>query len=299
MTTSIWKDTFFDVPASASPYSYSITTGSNETVFNGRAYVAPDKEVIEIGVNKIAQDYLAMEFPSAGLASTGNTITVQHPDAFKTFVIRHGGYPVETYSFLLDWSGKNRNFNSPIQLSTPINGKGTTGMYYFSTYWTSANGVTTKVNTTPSAVTDVQGHALYHDAGLCCDWAIYYLDRNCGWCSFLVEGTVKRYDEYNRYNITRHYKNTTREWGKKTYNNQITTSYEIHTGWLKDDESENLAFNLLSSNQVYLHNLKDNSIVPVVLNDTRTEYKTYRNNGKKFVNYVINVTLSQTQQNIS
>lgn len=133
----------------------------------------------------------------------------------------------------------------------------------------------------------------------CGDWALYYSNRSGGWDSFLIEGNVKKIDNFEKYYINRSYNNTTMEWGKKVYHNEITTNYELHTGWLNDRQSEILAFNLLSSNQVYLHDLVNNKIIPVVITDDTAEYKTFKNNGRKMVNYTINVEASQIQQNIN
>lgn len=287
MTKSIYFDTFYTVSAGNSPFSYSIDL-DGRTIFNGKAWNAPEENTIKIGINKIAQDYLSIDFPTL---SSGTSIT-SHPNAFRTFTLKNeSGSTLETYNFLLDWSGKERNFGSSIILSDPINGKGVSGMYYFNTVW--SNGV----STTASKTASMAGYTEIENCGS--EWALYYLNRGGGFDSFLIEGLVRKKDSYDRLNITRNFNNNTLDFGKKTYNNQITTEYEVVTGWLSDEESNNLAFNLLSSNQVLIHNVITGEIEPVVITDASGDYKTYKNNGRKMINYTINLSSSQTKQNIS
>ena len=59
--------------------------------------------------------------------------------------------------------------------------------------------------------------------------------------------------------------------------------------WLSDEESERLAKHLLSSPDVYLHDFKNDRIIPVNITDSSYKIKTYQNNGKKMVNYTINL----------
>ena len=277
----IYKDTFYYVPASASPFDYSIVA-DGEVIFNGRAYVAPDEANIKIKVNSIAQDYLKMEFP----ALSGVT---PHDDAAKVFSLYNNSTLMTAFTFCLDWSYETESVSGGT-LSHPINGHGDSRMYYFKTTASSGSISTTAYSTPPTGYTE----------GYCgTDYALYYLNRYGGWDCFYIEGLVKRKDDYNRLSISTPFNNNTMEWGKRNYNNQISPTWEVVTGWLTDSQSKNLAFNLLSSNQVYLHDLAKNVIMPVVLTDSQAEYKTFIGNGKKMINYTINVTASQTQQNIN
>ena len=277
----IYKDTYYYVPASASPFDYSIVA-DGETIFNGRAYVAPDENQIRIRVNGIAEDYLTMDFP----ALSGTTT---HDDAAKTFSVYHEGSLVTAFTFCLDWSYESGEVTSG-SLSHPINGHGCSGMVYFNTT-AAGSSISTSASSTPNSA---------YTEGYCgTDYALYYLNRYGGWDCFYIEGLVRRKDEYDRMSITTVFNNNTKDWGKRNYNNQISPAWEVHTGWLNDSQSDNLAFNLLSSNQVYLHNLKKNEIIPVVLTDAEAEYKTFVGNQRRMVNYTINISASQTQQNIS
>jgi hypothetical protein len=66
----------------------------------------------------------------------------------------------------------------------------------------------------------------------------------------------------------------------------------MHTSWLPDDESSRM-HHLLNSTNVFLGDLVTGQMIPVILTNTTTEYKTYKGNGGRLVNYTINVTIAQ------
>lgn len=295
---SIWKDTYYTVPASASPFSYTINDitadySNPKTIFSGRAFVAPAEANIQIKVNDICKDYLSIELPTM----VPGSVNTDNPEAVKRFSIADsGGTVVAVYYFSLDWSYEvaERATTGAFYLSSPINFHGGTNMYYLCT---KILGGTCRTNCASSTVSTLYADNKKFVDGYCGDYALYYLNRYGGWDSFLIEGNVKRKDEYNRLSITTPFNNNTMDWGKRNYSNQITPSWEITTGYLTDSESAILAKHLLPSNQVYLHNLKTGEITPVILTDGTGDFKTFRTNGRRFITYTINAQASQTQQN--
>lgn len=302
VNTSIWKDTNYAVSSANSPYEYSIdlktgrqitVNGTTQdeviTVFNGKAYVRPGDDYIQININHIAQDYLDTDLIDLrGISSNTSYISA---NAYRQFYLKNSsGSTVQTFNFLNDWSYEDLNLNGDVTLSEPINGHGCNGMFFLTTKF---------VNSSQRVVTDVNINAgSGYDTTHCGDFAIYYLSRKGGWCSFLFEGNATQTDTYNKYNISVPYNNQSIEFQKKTYHNEITTTYKLYTGWLSDDEARNLSLNLLGTNKAYLHNLRTDEIVPVLVTDGTATYKTYRNQGKRRVNYEINVEYSQTKHNI-
>ena len=293
MITPIWRDTLFNIPASASPYSYTIEK-DGVSVFQGKAWVAPAATAITVNINRIAQDYLAVSFPDLDAVSAATALTITHDDAVGVFTVSHENNTVSSFTFYNCWDYESQPLNSAsnLDLSKAINRHGTYGMYYFKTVLNS-NGTTGSVVTTASTV-PVDGYS----EDYCGDYALYYLSRSCGWSSYLIEGSVKRVDEYNRYSITKDYDNTTINRGKTVYNNQINPRWEVHTGWVNNHDSEAIAFQLLSSNQVYLHDLKNDRVYPVVITDASAEYKNRNNQQNRIANYTINVSAAQIQQNL-
>ena len=131
-----------------------------------------------------------------------------------------------------------------------------------------------------------------YDVRYCGDYAIYYLNSYGGWDSFLIEGKVKKFDDFTQYEYNKSFDNNTLQFEKTRYMNEIKTRYEMNTGWLTDEQAENLAKNLLGSTKLYVHNLVDDRIFPAIITDSSVEYKTFRNNGR-LVSYTINVQESQ------
>ena len=303
----IWKDTYYNVSSAQSPYEYTIeletgrqitqtingvTTTVNEiaTVFNGKAWVRPGEPYIQVNINKIAQDYLTSDLPDLRNI-TANTSYV-HNEAYRIFYLKTGaGVAQQTYYFLLDWSYVDKSFSSSFTMGTPINGHGCNGMFFLGTMFNSSSGkVVTSINLSPGSS---------YDNTHCGDYAIYYLTRSGGWCSFLIEGNVVKSDTYNKYNISVPFDNTKPEFQKKTYHNEISTKYEMYTGWLSDEQAANLAENLLGTNKAYLHDLKTGEIIPVLSTVGTAIYKTFKNQGNKKVNYALTLECSQTKHNVS
>ena len=290
MITPIWRDTFYEADASASPFTYGITM-DGVPVFNGKAWAAPAASAVSVNINRIAEDYLHTDFPNLDAVESAGTLVVTHSAAKGLFsVVDSTNTVVSSYTFFNCW-----DYDTPSQvsfsdydLSKAINRHGTDGMYYFKTV-INGSAVTTTASTSP-----LDGYS----EAYCGDYALYYLSRSCGWSSYLIEGNVKRYDEYTRYSITKDYDNNTINRGKTVYNNQISPRWEVNTGWVRDSESDALAFHLLSSNQVYLHDINNGKVYPVVITDTQTEYKNRKNQSNKVVNYTISLSAAQIEQNL-
>lgn len=296
--TPIWKDTYYQVSSANSPYEYSIemktgrqivvngvTQDEVQTVFNGKAWVRPGDTVLNINVNKVAQDYLYSDLPD--LRNINVTTTYENKYACRQFyLVSSAGVTAQTYNFLLDWSYENTSINPNTNLSRPINGHGATNMLYLSTVFNSSQKVVTTIRVSAGS-----GYDNTH----CGNYAIYYLNRYGGWDSFLIEGTGLKVDKYKRYQMGLAYDNTTLDFQKRTYNTEITETYKLNTGWLTDAQSQVLAKHLLSTNQAFLHNLSTGEIMPILSTDGTATYKTFKTNGRKRVNYTINVECSQTK----
>ena len=285
----IWKDVYDTFDSSYSPLLYQIfKDGEINAIFVGKAYAAPSSTTINININKICQNHLDIDLPD--LRTITATTAYTHPNAFGKFNTSSNN----NYYFLYDWSYTDAyTGQTALTMSHPINGHYAVGQLSFDTQFKVVQGqygiaVQECVKTTITPVTA---------STYCGQFALYYLNRYGGFDSFLIEGKYKRSETYDRYYINKAYNNTTLNYDKKVYNNQITTSYELNTGWLTDSESENLAFNLMPSNMIYLHDLVNGTIQPVIIKDESVEYKTFGYD-KKMASYRINVECSQTKTNL-
>lgn len=277
----IWKDVYYT--ASTTMLEYAIGIQDRGTIYRGRAYMRPGANGISINISKICQDYIKDSFREVDFRTLTGT-TYSHPSSYVEFNLINvsTGNIINTYGFVYDWSYEEWSGGTRT-VSNPINNHTVTGMYSFTSNFTSANTIATTIGKVANG-------------NSCGEIALYYKNRKGGWDSFLIEGTVTKKDEYTKYTYNRSFNNNTLEFENGTYHSQIVTSYVLNTGWLNDQESDNLAFNLLSSNEVYLHNLCTDKVYPVVIKDNTATYKTYKNNSRKLVNYQINVEESQRKE---
>lgn len=127
----------------------------------------------------------------------------------------------------------------------------------------------------------------------CREWVVYYVNAYGGWDSLLIEGNTIERDSLKRYTREMEYDNRDiKNRGRQNYVNEISKAFTLHTSWMSDAESLRM-HHLLNSPEVYLFNINTGDMIPVVLNNTTTEFKTYKNNGRRLVNYTIDATLAQ------
>lgn len=137
------------------------------------------------------------------------------------------------------------------------------------------------------------GNNVFKVVNGCSRYALYYVNAYGGWDSLLIEGNHSEVDNLTRWTREVEYDNrSVQNRGKINYVNEIVKSLTLHTSWLSDDESSRM-HHLLNSTNVYLGDLNTGQMIPVILTGTQTEYKTYKGNGGKLVNYAINVSIAQ------
>lgn len=275
MATPIWKNTSYNFNEDI--LQYTIVNGNSE-LFSGKAYKYPNATGGEILLNKICENYLDNDIT---FDLTQPTYESQNFGACKTFALKVNGITRTTVEFYWNYS-YNDDVNPSVSLNRPINGKYTNGMYKMITQYAGGEIHTNMDSTT----TPKYGYNTLS----CGNYALYYRNRLGGFDAFLISGKVSEKDSYNTSSYVKFVKNqvspTERE--NNVYRNEITHSYEISTGWLKDSESKILAENLLSSTKVYLHDLVNNKIIPVDIQETEIEYKNFLNL-RKLVSYTINI----------
>lgn len=126
----------------------------------------------------------------------------------------------------------------------------------------------------------------------CREWVLYYVNAYGGWDSLLIEGNTTEKDNLTRHSVDMEYDNRdSKNRGRRNYVNEIEKVYTLNTSWMSDGESARM-HHLLNSTEVYLGNINTGEMLPVILNNTTTEYKTYKGNGGRLVNYTIEATIA-------
>ena len=128
----------------------------------------------------------------------------------------------------------------------------------------------------------------------CAKYAIYYLNPLGGWDQLLIEGKVVKTIKLENKSYKRNFDNNTNEFENKHYLKNLTTSYKLTTGYLTDAQAK-LMPNLIETTKAYLFELDTNNYIPVLINTTSVDIKTYRNQGRKLFTYTIEVQESQNK----
>jgi hypothetical protein len=136
------------------------------------------------------------------------------------------------------------------------------------------------------------GSASFKVVNKCNRYALYYVNAFGGWDSLLIEGNHSETDSLVRHERVVEYDNTSSaNRGRVNYVNEIQKRMTLHTSWLLGDEASRM-HHLLNATEVYLYDLEKRQMMPVVLTNTTTEYKTYKGNGGQLVNYAIEVAFA-------
>ena len=125
-------------------------------------------------------------------------------------------------------------------------------------------------------------------------YVLYYMNPWGGYDWFPIEGRTVINDEITPYKIQNNYNNQTLQFGKQRYLAEINRTYQMSTGWLSQEESDRMWY-LIESNTVYMQDLWENKMYPVVIKDTTVEHKE-RTLLSSRIRYTINVELSQTME---
>ena len=298
MAEPIWKDYIVNL-GNYESVDYQIRCNS-DVIYAGRAWRRPGESNVSIRINDVCESHQ-------------RSINA-HTCSFSVYVYREqGGWIplVMKVTFYNDWS-YDYDFNPNNGLSFPINGRvdNRQTIVYSELESTSvaanlktSNGTSSSVTlefsngvakldlSQQSDVTEVKiGNVNYKVVNGCNRYALYYLNAYGGWDSLLIEGNHSESDNLTRYTRDVEYDNTNvQNRGRINYVTEISKTLTLHTSWLSDDESSRM-HHLLNSTSVYLYDMERAEGIPVILNNSTTEYKTYKSNGNKLVNYAIEVS---------
>lgn len=289
ITNPIWRNTYFTTGSTSATYHINL---DGNTIFNGKAVRYPDADELRINIDKVCSNYLSSDIASLLTAMPATDTSITHPEAQRTFAFYVGNTKVNDYRFYNDWSYTTDKpvTGTSINISAPINGHFVPGMLKVNTVRTS-NASTSTITTTGNA--DYAPGLGYNTQVKCSPYVLYYLNSYGGWDAFVIEGTGRKTDNFTTYQTDCVFDNTTLEFETNKYVNEIKTGYELNTGYLTDEQAKNLAKNLLGSIRVYLQNIDEGWVKPVVIDDKNATYQTYQLNGRKLCQYKIKVTESQ------
>ena len=174
----------------------------------------------------------------------------------------------------------NADFNADFARSTRVAGSGTA--VFLPSAWDDVDRITIE-NSTFKVVTE------------CAKYALYYVNAFGGWDSLLIEGNDLESDSLKRYTREMLYDNRDiQNKGVENYVNEVTKRFTLHTGLMSDAESK-MMHHLINSTDVYLYDIANEQMIPVLITDNSVDYKTYHNQGNQMVTYTIQVEVAQNR----
>lgn len=330
MANPIWKDYYVDL-GTADSVLFRILVGE-DVIYMGKAFKRPGQSNNQIRINDICADYLENVFPklvgttfteaeyvsfvvqTLSRATWSTKATVQFDNDWSYDYDYNPetmgmAFPVNGHIDLRQWvvftaynaksvtatiklaNGYSFDVSIPVEISADFNAD-----------FNNDFSQSVRASQTGTAVFDLSkwgdvksitiGNKAFKVVNTCSRYALYYVNAYGGWDSLLIEGNHSEVDNLTRHTREVEYDNRdVSNRGTMNYVNEITKSLTLHTSWLSDDESSRM-HHLLNSTSVYLGDLNSGKMIPVVLKDTQTEYKTYKGNGGKLVNYSINVAFA-------
>ena len=331
MANPIWKDYYVNL-GTADSVQFRILVG-NDVIYTGKAFKRPGKANNEIRINDICADYLENVFPDLiGTTFTvGEYVTfVIQTLSGSSWTTKASVQFDNNWSYEHDYNPARQGMSVPVNGHIDIRQWVVFTAYNASTIdatITLANGnsffvlipvaisngfnadynndfsKSVRSSQTGTAVFDLSqwgdvksltiGNKVFKVVNGCSRYALYYVNAYGGWDSLLIEGNHSFSDNLTRHTRETEYDNRNiQNRGVHNYVNEIAKTMTLHTSWLSDEESARM-HHLLNSTEVYLGDIVTGQMIPVILTDTRTDYKTYKGNGGRLVNYTINVTIAQ------
>lgn len=327
-TSPIWEDVYFVISDNTGLeyIDYRITIGSsNEIIYRGKVYRnSHGKYPFRFKINDICQDYLSSHLI---LDDEDDIEFYVNNDYLKGFVLQlssnnfNTSRTVATINFRYDWSYIHYTGKNVSWVTNPISNVVDYRQYFIYSFaydQSVANNAVITINGTnytnlnnPSELTFVKRldsskkdyvikasygsySTEYNVIDSCKRYCLYYLNERGGYDWLVIDGKVVKSYNYQRNYFTQNYDSSSKEFGKVNYKNNITESWALTTGYLSDIQSEKMR-NIFGSTELYLHDLVDDVITPVVITNTEQVEKTFKNQDRKLYNYTINVQNSQTK----
>lgn len=141
------------------------------------------------------------------------------------------------------------------------------------------------------------GPSTYYVTNTCYRYCLYYLNQYGGWDSLLFRGKELKTDDLSRLSYKKNYVAQSLDYYKTNYLTTIQERWSLNTSFLNNIESDKM-INLMASIKIYIHDLVEDFIAPVVITNSNCEHKNYKNQGRKMATYNIEVSASQPKYRV-
>ena len=313
----IWKDSYLTETNYTNEYYWYKYKINGSTIFEGKT--VPINSKISVKINDIIKyqfDSQELVFPTDAIAtSITNYLEVDvyaSQDDWETTTNKG------TYRFFYDWS-----YNDLTQYTTPIVGKVIDSRQYVIV---SSNGFNNTETTMTLNCKDSNGNTKYNaqsttnlggrviikkmnsDIATCTvnqtttynvgkthyKYCLYYRTLSGGWSWLLLNRTSKQTDTVTVNTYKQNWNNTTKEFGTNVFEKDIQRKWSVKSDYVGDKDSKTIHDAILTQ-KAYLHDLEEDTIVPVNITDTTVDVKTFYSNGRKQSQYSFTCEDAQTR----
>lgn len=326
----IWRDTFFSLDkATYGAYKYYKVTNvdNGEEIYRGQLFFVNDR--LDINISDIAKDYINInKYPFENTFNENNgyinlSISLSTSDGiFENFGLYHFYYNYDYDYKAIENNLKYPNLTNPIQdyvdkrqyflwsvqdyYNSALNTADTTPViidYEFIgqtvqdsyTISNAQNTICTRVDNMEAIHIRTRGTESIEVRDTCAEYCLYYVNKKGGWSWLLMNGTylknnkitTKSYNTYLNNSLSSNFQNS-------QYLKQIKESWKLNTEYLNDEQTMKME-DLLMSPVVYLHNLNEDLLIAVTIDETSVDVKTFMNQKKKPYQYSFTVNNSQTK----
>ena len=284
----IWEDIFGSIVSDEDWEDYELD--ENGTLFySGRAFAYPDESDIRVNVSRVVAPYLV--------------------SYYKDVEFRSGGALLGSFTFVRDYSyDREMDYTQDQWLNRPVNGRVPSGVKLSVSKWGAAAGGSVQVTDEGGSlvVNEVMAKGLntggwisgsegktysfgdeeYTVVDVCQGALLKYVNAYGAVDYLLVEGVCKKTDKIERLSYEKDAAALSTDFEGKDYQAAMTAEWTGVTGWLTDGQSLRMK-HLVESVEVYMVDLLTGDETPVQMTDGNLQYKTWRSNGKKLVNYTL------------
>lgn len=331
MAHPIWKDYYVNIGSSDS-MDYQIYANS-VLIYSGKAYKRPGAADIQIRINDICSDYLKNTIPNFEpqtfseaaekvvfqVVADGKTEEVEfyndwsydytfNPENGLSHTINgridsrqwliYSAYDASSFVAEITLADGNKTeVIIPVEISPSFNADFNSD--FAKVVRPAQTGTAVFRLDMFTGIKSVKiGSTTYQVAPSCNRYVLYYSNAYGGWDSLLIEGNHLMSDNVTRMTRSLEYDNrNVSNRGRQNYGNEIEKKLTLHTSWMSDDQSQRM-HHLLNSTEVFLYDIETDEMIPALINNTTTEYKTYKSNGGRFVNYTIDLSLANIRQRV-
>lgn len=256
---------------------------SGSVVYAGRVFNINNNGLVQVDISPVCREHLKTLYESS------SDLSGSFPNTVGTFIVNGTSYQV-CYNY-------NENYIFDISTGMVLNHP--TSNYvdprqYIGTSSLSSTGIVishSKPSGSVGSTITIGGYSFKVVPECQNRYALYYVNKEGGLDYLLCHGkTVDKYSSDKTEVLLYADHKDRRQFSNRVIHQEVSKSYELNTGFITDERSENM-HHLIVSPKIWIHDLDLNTITSCTINENSVSIKNYNND--RTYSYTFNVTESQ------